>query len=138
MLDAMLLDPMPKLTPTPTRLAALAGLVLLVCALLVVPTADAATYIITLDNGNVFESRFQPSEASWDENMIMVMTDDGDDRRAQGLQPRRTRPPLGNRSGGGRNPGGKDPADEASSTESPRNRPSSGRTGRGEQGEIEK
>lgn len=77
MLDAMLLDPMPKLTPTPTRLAALAGLVLLVCALLVVPTADAATYIITLDNGNVFESRFQPSEASWDENMIMVMTEYG-------------------------------------------------------------
>lgn len=83
---------MPDLTSDPTRhdrpaertgrpcmgrLAALSCLVLLACALLAVPAADAATYIVTLDNGNTFESRFQPSEASWDPDMVMLMTEHG-------------------------------------------------------------
>jgi len=39
--------------------------------------ATAELYTITLSNGTEFESRRQPTEASWDNSVVMVLTDVG-------------------------------------------------------------
>jgi len=44
--------------------------------LLAVPAA-AEIYTITLSNGNAFETRYRPKEASWDSSVILVLTDVG-------------------------------------------------------------
>lgn len=54
-------------------LLALAALAVLLAA----PAASAATYIITLDNGTSFESRYQPEEAEWDSSVVMLLTQYG-------------------------------------------------------------
>ena len=51
-------------------------LVLLAVGLLTAP-AVAETFTLTLTNGNTFESRYRPQEASWDANQVMMMTDQG-------------------------------------------------------------
>lgn len=62
-------------TISPRRLAP--WIFLAVACLLAVPAADAATYIVSLENGTTFESRYQPQEASWDANMVMLLTEHG-------------------------------------------------------------
>ena len=54
-------------------LLAVAALALLLTA----PLASAATYIVTLDNGTSFESRYQPEEAEWDSSVVMLLTQYG-------------------------------------------------------------
>lgn len=46
-------------------------------ALLPGPPAAAESYIITLSDGAVFESRYQPEEASWDPGVVMLLTEYG-------------------------------------------------------------
>lgn len=41
------------------------------------PAAEATVYTITLKNGTTFDSRYQPEEASWDSNMVVLMTEFG-------------------------------------------------------------
>jgi hypothetical protein len=52
---------------------AVAVLVALACAL----PALAESYIVTLTNGEVFESRYQPETASWDSGLVLLMTEYG-------------------------------------------------------------
>lgn len=37
----------------------------------------AETYTVTLDNGTLIESRYQPQEASWNPQMVLILTDHG-------------------------------------------------------------
>lgn len=39
--------------------------------------AAAETYTVTLVNGKTIESRYQPQEASWNPDMVLIMTDQG-------------------------------------------------------------
>lgn len=53
---------------------------LLIAALLaafLAPAALAETYTVTLNTGQVFESRYQPQEAEWDTETVLLMTDVG-------------------------------------------------------------
>lgn len=45
-------------------------------ALIALP-ALAETYTVQLSNGTHFETRYQPKVASWDESMVLVLTDVG-------------------------------------------------------------
>ena len=56
-----------------TRSVIVATLALVLIAL----PASAELYTIELSNGTVFESRMQPTDASWDDSMVMVLTDVG-------------------------------------------------------------
>jgi hypothetical protein len=49
---------------------------LLVLALFAVP-ASADVYYVTLTNGNVIQTAHQPQQASWDPNMVLLMTEVG-------------------------------------------------------------
>lgn len=49
---------------------------LLALTLLAAP-AGAEVYRVTLNNGQVFETGYQPQEASWDASMVLLMTDVG-------------------------------------------------------------
>lgn len=53
--------------------------VVLLLFALVVPAlpATAEVYFVTLTNGSVLETATQPQEASWDSNMVLLMTDVG-------------------------------------------------------------
>lgn len=39
--------------------------------------ADAAVYHVTLNNGSVIDTLYEPQEASWDHGMVLVLTDAG-------------------------------------------------------------
>ncbi len=52
------------------------GLVLVVLALLALP-ASADIYFVTLTNGTVVETARQPQQASWDPNMVLLLTEVG-------------------------------------------------------------
>ena len=52
------------------------ALAVLSAALVALPAA-AETYILTLHDGAVFESRYQPEEASWDPGVVMILTEFG-------------------------------------------------------------
>lgn len=39
--------------------------------------AKAELFYVTLQNGTVMESRYQPQEASWDRNLVLLMSDVG-------------------------------------------------------------
>ena len=54
-------------------LALLVGGTLLVGA----TAAHAEAYIVTLTNGTVFETRYEPEPAEWDENVLLINTDRG-------------------------------------------------------------
>ena len=58
-----------------TRVVAL-PLLLLVGAFAALPVS-AAVYTVTMKTGSTFDTRYQPEEASWDENMIVLMTEFG-------------------------------------------------------------
>jgi len=49
---------------------------LLALSLLAVP-ASAEIFRVTLNNGQVFESAYQPQEASWDASMVLLLDDVG-------------------------------------------------------------
>jgi hypothetical protein len=51
-------------------------LLLLALALLAVP-ASADVYYVTLTNGSVIQTSHQPQQASWDPNMVLLMTEVG-------------------------------------------------------------
>ena len=51
-------------------------LLLLVLALLAVP-AYAEVFHVTLTNGSVIDTAYQPQQASWDPSMVLLMTDTG-------------------------------------------------------------
>lgn len=57
------------------------SLALLVLALLALPAlatpAMAEVYTVTLTNGSVLETAYQPQEAAFDRNMVLLMTDVG-------------------------------------------------------------
>jgi len=50
---------------------------LALAALLAAPAAMADTYHVRLENGDVFDSRYPPEEASWDSNTILLHTETG-------------------------------------------------------------
>ena len=54
-------------------LAVALGVVLLAAAL----PAGAAVFHVTLTNGSVIDSLYEPQEASWDHGMVLVLTDAG-------------------------------------------------------------
>lgn len=49
---------------------------LLVFALCVMP-ASAEVFHVTLTNGSVIDTAYQPQQASWDPNMVLLLTDTG-------------------------------------------------------------
>jgi hypothetical protein len=49
---------------------------LLVLALCAVP-ASAEVFHVTLNNGSVIDTAYQPQQASWDPNMVLLLTDTG-------------------------------------------------------------
>lgn len=54
------------------------SLVLIVLALLALPAlASAEVYTVTLTNGSVLETAYQPQEAGFDRNLVLLMTDVG-------------------------------------------------------------
>jgi hypothetical protein len=57
------------------------SLVLIVLALLALPAlgtpANAEVYTVTLKNGSVLETAYQPQEAAFDRNVVLLMTDVG-------------------------------------------------------------
>ena len=53
-----------------------AGLVLVVLALIALP-ASADVFYVTLTNGTVIETARQPQQASWDPNMVLLLTEVG-------------------------------------------------------------
>jgi len=57
-----------------TRLALVAAFVVATAA---APPASAASYIVTLTGGDVFESRYQPQTASFDDGMVLLLTEFG-------------------------------------------------------------
>lgn len=61
-----------------TRVATLSVLLLAVgMAALFAPAAGATVYTVTMKNGTTFDTRYQPEEASWDPNKVVVMTEFG-------------------------------------------------------------
>ncbi|HEV2855579.1 MAG TPA: hypothetical protein VHC97_22515 [Thermoanaerobaculia bacterium] len=52
------------------------SLSLLVFALCVVP-ASAEVFHVTLNNGSVIDTAYQPQQASWDPNMVLLLSDTG-------------------------------------------------------------
>jgi hypothetical protein len=62
-----------RFAPRPAVAVAAAVLALLALAL----PAAAESYIVTLDNGEVFQSRYQPETASWDASLILLLTEYG-------------------------------------------------------------
>ncbi len=61
-----------------TRVAAFTVLLAAGClAAHCVPPAEAAIYTVTLKNGTTFDTRYQPEQASWDENKVVVLTEFG-------------------------------------------------------------
>jgi hypothetical protein len=50
---------------------------LLLAVPLLASSAAAELYYVTLSNGSVMESRYQPQQASWDGDMVLLMTDVG-------------------------------------------------------------
>ena len=44
---------------------------------LVASSAQAIFYTVTLKNGTTFETRYRPNQADWDENVSMLLTDQG-------------------------------------------------------------
>ena len=52
------------------------SLFLLVLALCVMP-ASAEVFHVTLTNGSVIDTAYQPQQASWDPGMVLLMTDTG-------------------------------------------------------------
>ncbi len=46
-------------------------------ALLMVTTAQAAVYTVTLTNGTSFDTRYRPVDAEWSEDVSMILTDLG-------------------------------------------------------------
>ncbi len=52
------------------------SLLLLVLALLAVPVS-AEVFHVTLTNGSVIDTAYQPQQASWDPGMVLLMTDTG-------------------------------------------------------------
>jgi len=61
-------------TITAPRLALVAALVLATAA---APAVFAASYIVTMNSGDVFETRYQPETASWDDGMLLLLTEYG-------------------------------------------------------------
>lgn len=59
-----------------SRSRARVWLSLLALSLLAVP-ASAALFRVTLNNGTVIETAYQPQEASWDPDMVLLLTDAG-------------------------------------------------------------
>ncbi|HEX9944720.1 MAG TPA: hypothetical protein VGG03_22150 [Thermoanaerobaculia bacterium] len=59
-----------------SRSLARVGLLLLAVALLAAP-ASADVFYVTLTNGTVIESAHQPQQASWDPNMVLLLTEVG-------------------------------------------------------------
>ncbi|HEX2255008.1 MAG TPA: hypothetical protein VHQ65_17210 [Thermoanaerobaculia bacterium] len=57
----------------PTPLVLIVALALLAGA----APAGAATWIVELENGNRFESRYQPEAASWDSSLVLLLTSAG-------------------------------------------------------------
>jgi hypothetical protein len=54
------------------------SLVLIVLALLALPAlASAEVYTVTLTNGSVLETAYQPQEAAFDRNIVLLMTEVG-------------------------------------------------------------
>lgn len=51
--------------------------VLLVAGVFAALPASATTYTVTMKNGSTFDTRYQPEEASWNPNMVVVMTEFG-------------------------------------------------------------
>ena len=47
-----------------------------VCALFA-PAAEATVYSVALKNGTTFDTRYQPEEASWDPDKVVLMTEFG-------------------------------------------------------------
>lgn len=60
-----------------TRPGIRASLVAVAAIALLPIAAGAETYTLTLQNGNTFESRHAPQEASWDSAKVLVLTDGG-------------------------------------------------------------
>ena len=56
------------------RVSAILGAVLLAFAAL---PAGATVYHVTLSNGSVIDSLYEPQEASWDHGMVLALTDAG-------------------------------------------------------------
>jgi len=54
-------------------------LLLLVLALCVIPgvQASAEVFHVTLTNGSVIDTAYQPQQASWDPNMVLLLTETG-------------------------------------------------------------
>jgi hypothetical protein len=52
-------------------------LLLVLVVVLVALPAMAETFTVKLKNGNSFETRYRPQEASWDPDMVMMLTDHG-------------------------------------------------------------
>ncbi len=48
-----------------------------VLTVLLVPAASAKVFTVTLTNGTTFETRYRPEEVEWDENLVLVVTDRG-------------------------------------------------------------
>jgi len=53
------------------------ALVFAVALILVAGSAAAEIFTVTLHNGNTFETRYQPQEASWDPSWVLLMTENG-------------------------------------------------------------
>lgn len=51
--------------------------VLLLAAVLVAVPAVATVYTVTLKNGTTFDTRYQPEQASWDVNKVVLLTEFG-------------------------------------------------------------
>lgn len=49
----------------------------LIAVALVASPAAAELFYVTLNNGSVLESRYQPQQASWDGNLVLLMTEVG-------------------------------------------------------------
>lgn len=62
---------MPEIHRISVALAVVAAVVL------VAAPGAAETYTVTLANGKTIESRYQPQEASWNSDMVMILTDQG-------------------------------------------------------------
>jgi hypothetical protein len=59
-----------------SRFQARFGMLVLAVALLAAP-ASADVFYVTLTNGSVIETAHQPQQASWDPNMILLLTESG-------------------------------------------------------------
>jgi len=68
------MKPIAQRTSSVPRLALVAALVLATAA---APSALAASYIVKLNSGDTFETRYQPETASWDDGMVLLLTEFG-------------------------------------------------------------